>query len=399
MKNISTIILLGLIAIVGVFTLDVYLPGIPAMAGEFGVSINLISRTFTSFSIVFSVSQLFHGMLSDYFGRKPLLLGGLAIAAIATFLCINAKTYESLLGARLMQAIGISVFVVVNAIIRDLYTGVKAIQVRTFVTTVSGVSISIAPAIGGLLQDSFNWQGGFIASLFLIMLTFMYTAIFFAESNKKLSQSKLTFTAFTKSYLQLFCDRSYFYNVIIATLAYTMHFSFIIMSAKIFIDLLGFTPLAFGYLMFAYGGVYFISGLISTFISKKLPVPTLLKLGGMCIGASGVLMLVLAMITSFNAWQVLLPMALTTMGITVVRSTATTGALAPIPAQAGIGAAGLNLVQFMLSAMIATGVSEMDIQPQLSLAFLGIVCSFSIVALMNLLNRVSVVTKLIPSNS
>jgi MFS transporter, DHA1 family, multidrug resistance protein len=384
MKNFTTILLLGLIAIVGVFTLDVYLPGMPAMAKDFNVSIDQICLTFTGFSIVFAITQVFHGILSDYIGRKPILLGGLALAAIATGLCVYAKTYGLLLAARLLQAIGISVFVVVNAIIRDLYTGAKAIQIRTFVATVSGVSISIAPTIGGLLQDKFDWQASFIVSLLLIVIAFVYTALFFKESNSKRSTIPFSMASVAKSYLVLFFDRSYLQNIIIATLAYTVHFSFIIVSAKIFIDVLGFTPLTFGYLMFIYGGVYFISGIMTASLAKKFSVSALLHLGGALIGVGGVLMLVLLAIASVSAWQILLPIAITTIGVTTVRAAATTGALAPIPTKAGQGAAGLNLVQFMLSAIIATGISGQGSHPQLSLALLAILCSVSIIILMNL---------------
>jgi len=85
---------------------------------------------------------------------------------------------------------GISSFVVVNAIVRDLYTGVEAVQARAMIATACGVSISIAPSIGGLLQEILNWQGGFYASLILILVAFLYAGIFFSESNnasKKLS--------------------------------------------------------------------------------------------------------------------------------------------------------------------------------------------------------------------
>jgi DHA1 family bicyclomycin/chloramphenicol resistance-like MFS transporter len=393
MKNFSTILLLSLIAIVGIFTLDVYLPGMPAMAKEFDVSITQIGFTFTGFAIVFAISQIFHGMLSDYFGRKPILLGGLIIAAVATAFCITAKNYESLLVARIIQAMGISAFVVVNAIIRDLYTGVKAIQVRTFVTTVSGVSLSIAPTIGGLLQNHFDWQGGFMSSLLLIVITFFYALLFLPESNGNKNQSKLSIASFAKSYGKLFSDNRYVLHIILATLAYTVHFTFIIMSANIFINLLGFTPLTFGYLMFIYGGVYFVSGLITASIAKKYYTSHLIKSGGMFIGAGGILLLILSLLFPSSAIQILLPMALMTMGITIVRSTATTGALAPIPTQAGQGAAGLNLIQFMLSAVIASGVNELGFDPQYSLALLAIICAASIVFLINVLNRTSAIAK------
>lgn len=381
MKNISTLLLLLLIAIVGVFTLDVYLPSMPSMAAQFDVTLTEIIYTFTAFSIVFAFTQIIHGTLSDVVGRKPVVIGGLAIAAVATFYCINANTYLQLFAARMLQAIGISAFVVVNAIIRDLYTGVRAVQVRTMVATASGISISIAPTVGGYLQNSYDWQGGFIASFVLIIIALVYTLFFFNESNLNRVQVNGKFSTLAQSYISLYSRPEYLIHVTLAMLAYTVHFSFIILSAKIFIELLGKTPLAFGYLMIVYGGVYFLCGLASTWIAKKLSIDSLIKLGGSCIGVGGLLMLTLLMFMSAGTWQVLLPMAVITLGVTMTRAAAITGALAPIPAHAGQGAAGLNLVQFAVSAIIATLISKFGSDPQLSISLLALTSSISILYL------------------
>lgn len=381
MENLSTLLLLVLIAVVGVFTLDVYLPGMPSMAAQFDVSLTEISYTFTAFSVMFAFMQLVHGTLSDVIGRKPVVLGGLSIAAVATFFCIKAETYEALFAARLLQAMGISAFVVVNAIIRDLYTGVRAVQVRTLVATASGISISIAPTIGGLLHNSYNWQGGFIASLMLIIIAFLYVALFFNESNANRSAVTLRLSELFKSYAALFSNRDYITHIVQAMLAFTVHFSFIIMSAKIFVELLGNTPLVFGYLMIIYGGVYFLCGLASTWIAKKLPIPALIKLGGSCIGLGGLLMMGLLTLFHLGSWQVLLPMAVITLGVTMARASAITGALAPIPSKAGQGAAGLNLVQFAISAIIASMISRYGSNPQLSISLLAITSSLLIIYL------------------
>jgi DHA1 family bicyclomycin/chloramphenicol resistance-like MFS transporter len=381
MENLSTLLLLVLIAVVGVFTLDVYLPGMPSMAVQFDVSLTQISYTFTAFSVMFAIMQLVHGTLSDVIGRKPVVIAGLSIAAIATFFCIRAETYAALFAARLVQAMGISAFVVVNAIIRDLYTGVRAVQVRTLVATASGISISIAPTVGGLLHNSYNWQGGFIASLILIIMALIYASFFFKESNVNRSAVTLRLTELFKSYVALFSDRGYLIHIVQAMLAFTVHFSFIIMSAQIFVELLGKTPLVFGYLMILYGGVYFLCGLASTWIAKKLSIPALIKLGGVCIGLGGLLMMALLMRFHLGSWQVLLPMAVITLGVTMTRASAITGALAPIPSKAGQGAAGLNLVQFGISAMIASLVSSYGSNPQLSISLLAITSSLLIIYL------------------
>ena len=376
-SRFSSLLLLILIAIVGVFTLDVYLPGIPAMANQFGVSIREVTYTFTAFSLVFAITQLFHGSFSDLFGRKPILIVGLSFAALATFICIYAQSYEILFLARILQAVGISAFVVVNAIIRDLYTGAKAVQVRTLVATASGISISIAPTVGGALQGRFGWQGGFIASLILITAALLYVVVFFRESNLKKSNSH-SFTTLAMSYRTLFQSEGYLSHVIMAMLAYTVHFTFIIMSATIFIQLLGATPIIFGYLMITYGVVYFLGGLFAGWIAKKLTILRLIQLGSYLIGIGGLMMLISFATLYHGASQALVPMAIITVGVTLVRAAAITGALAPIPTQAGQGSAGLNLVQFSVSALIATGISNFDDKPQLSIALLAVTCAILI---------------------
>jgi len=384
MRNFSTIFLLGLIAVVGVFTLDVYLPGMPAMAKDFSVTIDDISFTFAIFSIIFAITQLFYGVISDYIGRKPILILGLTLAAVATTFCIFAKNYEIFLAARIIQAIGISAFVVVNAIIRDLYVGTIAIQTRTFVTTASVISISIAPTIGGLLQKYLSWQGGFIASLILIMIALICTILFFKESNHTKIQTQLNLMTFIKSYLKMFRNGHYITHVLSATLAYTIHFAFIIMSAKIFIELLGFSPLGFGYLMFIYGGMYFISGLFSASIAKRFSTSHLISIGGIFIFMGGIIMAGISAFIPLNVWIVLIPMTLMTIGITLIRASATTGALSTLHENAGQGAAGLNLYQFILSAIIAMAVNECSYPPQVSLSLLATLCALTILLLINL---------------
>lgn len=117
--------------------------------------------------------------------------------------------------------------------------------------------------------------------------------------------------------------------------------------------------------------------------AKKFSITTLIQFGGACIGISGFALLILITVTPLEAWQILLPVAFATVGVTSVRAAATTGALASIPEKAGQGAAGLNLMQFMLSAVIATGISEIN-NPQMSLGILAIVCSILIITLMKL---------------
>lgn len=370
--NFSTLILLVLIAVVGVFTLDVYLPGMPAMADQLHVSMKEIAYTFTGFSIVFAISQLLHGVFSDYLGRKKVLISGLSIAAFATILCMYAQSYKLLFAARLLQAVGISSFVVVNAIIRDLYTGSKAVQVRTIVATASGISISVAPTIGGFLQERFSWQGGFAASLLLIVVAIIYALMFYTESCSIKSSVKIRVKSLARSYLSLYFDQDYLSHVLITMLAYTVHFTFIILSSDIFIKILGASPFTFGCLMIVYGGIYFLGGLYAGWQAKRMSLSGLIQRGGFIILSGGVLTLLFLLWMEIGVVQILLPVGIITIGVTMVRAAAISSALAPLPDRAGQAAAGLNLIQFALSAVLASAITTASNEPQLSIGVLAV---------------------------
>ena len=135
-------LILTFIVISGIFTLDIYLPGVPEQIKSLGVSNAYINFTFTftMFSVIFALSQLIAGPLSDRYGRKPILIAGLSLAILATFLCGFIQSYWQLLLLRIIQAIGASCLVVANAIVRDLHDGLTATRLRGYITMVAGVN-------------------------------------------------------------------------------------------------------------------------------------------------------------------------------------------------------------------------------------------------------------------
>lgn len=138
--------------------------------------------------------------------------------------------------------------------------------------------------------------------------------------------------------------------------------------------------------MFLYGGSYFLCGLFSTWLAKKLSISSLIKLGGISIGLGGALMVCLISTGNISSLKILASMAVITFGVTIVRASATTGALASIPAQAGQGSAGLNLIQFAMSAVIVTFVSMYGSNPEWSISSLAILNSILIIYLIKRLS-------------
>ena len=139
-------LVLGLLAAVGPFAIDMYLPALPMVAADLGASIAGVQATLSAFFIAFGVSQLVYGPLSDRMGRRPPLLIGLGVFLLGTLGCVLAPDVGWLTAARVVQGIGAAaVMVVPRAVIRDLHSGPAAAQMMATVMLVIAVSPMLAP--------------------------------------------------------------------------------------------------------------------------------------------------------------------------------------------------------------------------------------------------------------
>src|SRR6187431_3434076 len=157
------LLLLMVLTGTGPVALNILVPAVPRLAGLFKTDIGTVQLTLSLFLLSFAFSQLLLGPLSDKFGRRPVVLGGLAFATLASFVSIAAATVEWLIVARIVQALGASAGMVIGrAIIRDLYERDRAAAMIGLVTTVMVVIPMFAPALGGVLDTAFGWEAIFL---------------------------------------------------------------------------------------------------------------------------------------------------------------------------------------------------------------------------------------------
>lgn len=165
-KKISTPLLavtLAGLAMLGPFSIDTFLPSFPAIQREFTVGTVEMQQTLSVYLATFAVMTLFHGALSDSFGRRPVILACLALYTLASIGCFLAQSFPQLLLFRAAQGLSAGVgWVVGRAIVRDVLTGHDAQRLLSVITMIFGIAPAIAPVIGGWLQDSFGWHSVFI---------------------------------------------------------------------------------------------------------------------------------------------------------------------------------------------------------------------------------------------
>ncbi|MBT9574538.1 MAG: MFS transporter [Pseudomonas umsongensis] len=233
-KKSSLILLLMTMTLLGVFPLDVVLPSFPALSDYFQTSASDIALSVSLFAIGLGISVVLVGPLSDLWGRRQLLLIGIAISVIGAAGCVMTPDYGWFLVFRVVQAIGCGSFVLSQALIQDLFVGREQERLRIWMTTAGGVFISLSPLLGTWLQMHLGWEGSFYVFIGLAVIVWIKAGVLLKETPRK----RATPGRFFAAYWRLCSDPRFMGYWLISALAFACHFSFIVISPIIFMVLL-----------------------------------------------------------------------------------------------------------------------------------------------------------------
>ncbi len=154
--------LLAALGTLGPFSIDTYLPAFSGIARSLSATPAQMQQTLSAYLFGFALMNLFHGALSDRFGRRPVVLWGLAVFTLASLGCALSQTIAQLVAFRALQGLSAGAGVVVSrAIIRDMFPPADAQRVMSQVTIFFGVAPAIAPVLGGLLFVAAGWHAIF----------------------------------------------------------------------------------------------------------------------------------------------------------------------------------------------------------------------------------------------
>src|SRR5574338_219941 len=138
--------------------MTMYIPSLPAIAADFGVSAAVATLTLTVYLAFFAVAQLVVGPLSDRFGRRPVVLSGVAAFVLGSYACALAPTIDFLIAMRAIQATGACcVIAIARAIVRDMYSREDSARALSVLGSAMGVTPAVGPILGGKLQVWFGW--------------------------------------------------------------------------------------------------------------------------------------------------------------------------------------------------------------------------------------------------
>jgi len=155
-------VLLAVLGMLGPFSIDTYIPAFSGIATSIGATPVEMQQTLSAYLFGFAFMNLFHGALSDSFGRRPVVLAGLAVFTLASLGCALSQTIGQLVAFRAMQGLSTGAGIVVSrAVIRDMFPPAEAQKVMSQVTIYFGVAPAIAPIVGGFLFVHAGWHAVF----------------------------------------------------------------------------------------------------------------------------------------------------------------------------------------------------------------------------------------------
>ncbi len=163
LTSVWTTILLAAAVALGPLATDMYLPALPQIGNDFSTGTDQVQLTLSLYMLGFALAQLVCGPLADRFGRKPIMIGGFLLFALASVGCAMATNIETLMLCRFLQALGGSAGPVLGrAAIRDIYTPREAARIMAILASIMALAPAIAPTIGGFLVSGLGWASIFI---------------------------------------------------------------------------------------------------------------------------------------------------------------------------------------------------------------------------------------------
>jgi DHA1 family bicyclomycin/chloramphenicol resistance-like MFS transporter len=345
-------ILTALVAF-GPISTDMYLPSLPAMKVDLAASVSEVQLTLSVFLAGFALSQLVYGPLSDRFGRRPVLLMGVAIYGLASVACFMSTTIEALIFSRFLQAFGAcSGPVLGRAIVRDVYGQERAAQVLAYMGSAMALAPAVAPMFGGYLQIWFGWEANFVViSIFALVLVIL-VAFLIRETNEHLNPDALKPNRLMGNYVELLRHREFLGYVLLNSFVFSGLFAFISGSSFVFVDVFGLEPNIYG---ICFGFVvcgYIMGTLIAGKLSRKLGGPKMLRYGSSLALLGGLLLVGIALGGGFGAVSVVAPMMVFMMGVGIVMPNSMAGAIGPFPKMAGAASALMGFLQMSVAACV-----------------------------------------------
>ncbi|WP_170464108.1 multidrug effflux MFS transporter [Ruegeria arenilitoris] len=343
-----------------VLSLNMFLPSLARMAGDFQVDYGLINLSVAGYLAVSGVLQLIMGPLSDRYGRRPILLISMAIFAVASVGCVLAESIWVFLGFRLLQAAVVAGPVLSSASIRDLYEPNEAASKLGYVAMAMALAPMLGPMLGGALDMMFGWRAGFIlySALGAGMLVLLW-----ADMGETNTNRSATFSAQLKEYPHLFRARRFWGYALCAAFSIGAFFSFITGAPLVAAAWFDLSPAMLGLGIGIITGGFMVGNFITGRFAARTKLTTMILIGRIIASIGPLGGLVLFSVGLGSVWVFFGSAICVGFGNGLTNANASAGVMSVRPKLAG-SAAGLSGAMIVALGAILTTLTGAFVSPE-----------------------------------
>lgn len=335
----------------GLFVMTLCLPSMQEWGAIFGGTQTEVQLTFSGFMVAYGVFQLVHGPLSDRFGRKPILMLGLAIAAVGSALAALAPTLATLTAARVLQGAGGAAGVVVGrAMVQDLFDGPQRTRIMAYMGMVMGFVPPFATLVGGQIHVRLGWEANFVlaAVAAVVLLAAAWRGL--PSLAPRPAPDVHWLRAMLGSYTQLAAHPVFLLYVAVLSLTTAAFFVFLA-GAPIVLGRYGVGPATLGWYIMCVPAAYMVGNYATSRLVHRVGERSMMAFGQALTLAGLALMLALGLAGIQTALAFALPLMLLGIGHGALMPHVLSGTVGVVPALAGSAAAVAGLAQQLTGAL------------------------------------------------
>jgi DHA1 family bicyclomycin/chloramphenicol resistance-like MFS transporter len=365
----SLALLLACLGMLGPFSIDTYLPAFTGIAASIGATPVEMQQTLSAYLFGFAVMNLFHGALSDSFGRRPVVLAGIALFTVASAGCALSQHIGSLVFFRALQGMSAGAGIVVSrAVIRDMFPPADAQRVMSQVTIYFGVAPAVAPMVGGFLFVHVGWHAVFWFLTAVGAVLWMANHRLLPETLHPTHRQSFRAGPLLRGYWSLASDPRFLMLALASGIPFNGMFLYVL-SAPVFLgDLLALEPNEFfWFFMLTIAGIMggaWLSGRLAGRIAPKRQI----RHGFVIMAVVSIANLVLNLLFAAQAWWAMVPIAVFAFGWALMVPVVTLMVLDLVPERRGMASSLQAFVGSMANGVVAGVVAPLVMHSTVALA-------------------------------
>jgi len=374
--TLTLFILLGALAGLTPLAIYMYLPAIPTIAQDLGAGVEGVQLTVSLFLGGFALGQLVYGPLADSLGRRPVILFGLALFSLSSLGCLLVTDLNQLLGLRFLQASGGAAgAVVVNALLRDLFSGEDLVRAMSLVILTMTLAPLVAPLLGSLLLG-LGWHAIFALLALLGALLFIMLYHLVPETLPPEGRRPLRPAVVLGGFADVLRHRLAMGQLLPGILASAGMFAFISGSPYVYIGFFGLSPLEYGLLFALNVGLMMLLTFLNTRLIRRWGQERMLRIGLFGVALASVLLLVVGLTGMGGLMGLVIPVVLYVGQLGFIGANSMSLAMNHFGSSAGTASALAGTLRFGCGALAGWGVNLLPASSPLPMAGGMALCGF-----------------------